>query len=48
MELRAVTVPDVAQEIGSDMGEREELLVAPIDVLAGPEEFLVDLCVIKT
>ena len=44
MELRAVTVPDVAQEIGCDVGEPEELLIAVIDVLARPEKLLVHLC----
>src|SRR3989442_10732497 len=47
VELRGVSVPQVAEEVGSDVSLREELLVAAHAVPACREERLVDFRVVE-
>src|SRR6266849_7483300 len=47
VQLRGVSVPQVAEEVGSDVPLREELLVTPHAVPACREERLVDFRVVE-
>jgi hypothetical protein len=48
MEPRAVSISDIAQETGSDVGQREELLTIVSGMFACPEELLVYLRIVES